>query len=503
MRAFRGWRIALASLGLMVGALSALPAQTASVADPGPGRAGRSLRDLLARPHRVIASRDSVLSFPRDSSITETLVIIGPARVTVASKVAGSIVVIGGDLFLHPGVAIEGDARAYGGGVYATMLGTVGGSVISERDFTFDVEQQGSEYRLVYRELAIEEFERFELPLRFGVRVPTYDRVNGLAIGWGPRINWARPRVSVEPIITYRSDLGVIDPEVRGRLDLSRVSSVSAIVGRTTLTNEGWIRGPYLNSFSLITGTDVRNYRRANRIDVRYERELEREWGVIIPMVGVVAERSRSAPPGVGATSGPWSLFGRNDGEEGMLRPNPPILPGTVSSVVAGGEIVWESEAMKVGGTALVEGAVGTPTDERFVQATVDFRVDFPAFRDHTFRFEAHGLTTVGKPAPPQRFSYLGGSGTLPTMDLLSMGGGQLVFLESRYSIPIERIAIPLLGSPTVSLRHMIGSAGPDHLPGFVNNVGIRLALSLLKADFTIDPESRDTDLSIGLSFGR
>jgi hypothetical protein len=499
----RSWRIAFASLLLAVCATPSLPAQTATVVDPGPGRAGRSLRDLLGRPHRVIASRDSVLSFKRDSVITETLVIVGPARVTVASKVAGSIVVIGGDLFLHPGVAIEGDARAYGGGVYATMLGTVGGSVISERDFTFDVEAEGSEYRLVYRELAIEEFERFELPLRFGVRVPTYDRVNGLSVGWGPRVNWARPRLSVEPVITYRSDLGDIDPDVRGRLDLSRVSAVTAAVGRTTLTNEGWIRGPYLNSFSLITGTDVRNYRRANRIDVRYERELEREWGVIIPMVGVLAERSRSVPPGNGATSGPWSLLKRNDSEEGMLRPNPPILPGTVSSVIGGGEVVWESEGVKVGGTALLEGAVGAPNDDRFGQVTVDFRIDFPTFRDHTFRFEAHGLTTFGEVAPPQRFSYLGGSGTLPTMDLLSMGGGQLVFLESRYTIPITQIAIPLLGSPTVSLRHMIGSAGVDKLPGFVNNVGVRLAMSLLKADFTIDPESRDTDFSIGLSFGR
>jgi hypothetical protein len=97
----------------------------------------------------------------------------------------------------------------------------------------------------------------------------------------------------------------------------------------------------------------------------------------------------------------------------------------------------------------------------------------------------------------------MGGSGTLPTVDLLTMGGDQVVFLESRYMIPIEAIALPVLGSPTVSLRHMMGAAGVDRLPGFVNNVGVRIAMSLVKADFTIDPESGDSKISVGLSFGR
>jgi hypothetical protein len=49
----------------------------------------------------------------------------------------------------------------------------------------------------------------------------------------------------------------------------------------------------------------------------------------------------------------------------------------------------------------------------------------------------------------------------------------------------------------------MIGAAGVERLPGFVNNVGIRVAMSLLKADFVIDPETREKDFSIGLTFAR
>jgi hypothetical protein len=122
---------------------------------------------------------------------------------------------------------------------------------------------------------------------------------------------------------------------------------------------------------------------------------------------------------------------------------------------------------------------------------------------NHKFRLEAHVLVTAGDVAPPQRFSYLGGSGTLPTADLLSMGGDQLLFLESRYTVPIERVTVKFLGSPSVAVRHMIGAAGVDRLPGFVNNFGVRLAISLLRADFIIDPETRDTDISVGVTFGR
>ena len=151
----------------------------------------------------------------------------------------------------------------------------------------------------------------------------------------------------------------------------------------------------------------------------------------------------------------------------------------------------------------LTETALETPDESRFTQATLEALVAFPTFRNHTFSFEAHAVHTFGDTAPPQRFAYLGGSGTLPTFDLLEFGGDRLLFFESRYAIPIERIQIPIVGSPVIMLRHMIGMAGVDSLPPFEQNIGVRLIVGLIKVDFTVDPVSRDSKVSAGLSLVR
>jgi hypothetical protein len=502
MKLRRALSIPIAAAAIV--AASPAGAQIITLADPGPRAASRDLREILARPYRVIVVTDSVLALPRDSVVTETIVIIGAPRVTVASTVRGSVVVVGGDLWLHPGVAIEQHALVFGGGVYATMLGTVAGRTVAYRDFTYDVAQVPGGYTFTYRALSVDPYEAFELPGAYGVRTPSYDRVNGLSLSFGPRFWLDSPRFSVEPIITYRSDLGAIDPEIRATMSLNRVSAADLIAGRTTLTNDAWIRGPFINSLtSLFTGRDVRNYRRADRAEIRYRRDLERDAGVITPWIGAQTERSWSVGPGVSATSGPWSLFGRKDDEEGMRRANPPVVRGRLTSAIAGANADLQFQDVTVTARPSIEAVLDAPGDSRFVQTTIDGRVRFPAFRNHRFQVEAHSLLTFGDSALPQRFSYLGGSGTLPTVRLLSMGGDQLLFFESMYTVPIEQVSVKFLGSPSVSVRHMIGSAGVDHLPGFVNNVGLRVSWSLLKADFVLDPETRDTDFSVGLSFAR
>ena len=487
-----------------VGAARRGDAQIITLADPGPRAASRELREVLSRPYQVIATGDTLLALPRDTTITGTIIVIGVPRVTVASTVQGSVVVIGGDLWLHPGVAISEHALAFGGGVYATMLGSVGGRTIAYRDFTYDVAQTTEGYSLTYRDVSVAEYAPIELPGVYGVRTPSYDRVNGLSLPFGPRFNFDSRRYSIDPIITWRTDLGEIDPEVRATMFLGRTSAVELTGGRTTLTNEGWIRGPFVNSLtSLFVGTDARNYRRADRAEIRYRRDLERDAGTITPFIGAQTERSWSVAPGPGATSGPWSLLKRTDDEEGMRRPNPPVVRGRLSSVIGGANADLQLQDVTVGIRSVMEATLDAPGGARFVQTTIDGKVGFPAVSNHRFQVEVHSIITIGDIAPPQRFSYLGGSGTLPTMRLLSMAGDELLFAESMYTIPVEQVSVRFLGSPSVSVRHMIGSAGVDHLPGFVNNLGLRLAWSLLKADFTIDPETSDTDFSIGFSFVR
>jgi len=493
-------------LGLVlasIGSATSAAAQTVTIVG-APRSAARELRDALSGPHRLVVGRDTLLAFPRDSAVTETIIIVGSPRVTLASKVQGSVIVVGGDLFLQPGVAVTGDAIAYGGGVYTTMLGSVGGRTAGYREFTFDVAQGPSGVTLTYRALALTEYKAFELPGAYGVRVPSYDRVNGVSLPFGPRFWLDSTRFSIEPIVTYRSDLGELDPEVRATMNIGRLSALNLTARRTTLTNDGWIRGSFINSLgSLFTGRDVRNYWRADRAELRYRFDLERESGVLTPYVGVATERAWSVPPGVGATSGPWSIFGRKDAEEGMRRPNPAVRRGRISSLFAGGGAQWQLDDVSMDATSLLEFAPTAPDDRRFAQATLGLKVRFPALKNHRFVSEAHSILTFGDTAPPQRFGYLGGSGTLPTRLLLSMGGDQLLFLESMYTVPIEQISVKFLGSPSVSLRHMIGAAGVDRLPGFVNNLGLRVSMSIFKVDYVIDPETSDTDFSFGLSFAR
>jgi hypothetical protein len=186
-----------------------------------------------------------------------------------------------------------------------------------------------------------------------------------------------------------------------------------------------------------------------------------------------------------------------------MRRPNPPITPGRITSALAGARLDWERQHVRFMTRVLTETSIETPDDSRFTQGTLDAQVGFPTFRNHTYSFEAHAVHTFGDRPPAQRFAYVGGSGTLPTFDLLQFGGDRLLFFESRYSIPIERIQIPLAGSPVIMLRHMIGMAGVDSLPPFEQNLGLRLRVGPIKVDFTVDPASGDSKISAGLSLVR
>lgn len=474
------------------------PQPTVVLRTQGRGRQGEILREVLARPYDVILV-DSVVHLPRDSTIPRTVLILG-GDATVASVVQGDVIVVDGDLFLHPGADISGRAVAIGGGVYPSSLARVAMGMESFRDVTYDV-SRGDDGRLMldWREISPLPIETLTFPLIFGLRIPTYTRVDGLAVPWGPRFQFDTGRIVIDPVITYRSDLGELDPSLTAHLGIGRLTTLEVRAARGTFTNDGWIQSDIANFISaLFAGRDYRNYWRADRGEALVQRRWERGATLVALEGGGRVERAWSVNAG-----GPWSMFGRNDVEDGMLRPNPAVRHGRISSALAGARFNWERQEVILTSRLLAEIVMDAPDDRRFTQATIDARVGFPAFRNHTFSLEAHAVHTFGDSAPPQRFAYLGGGGTLPTFDLLEFGGDRLVFLESRYAIPIERIQIPIVGSPVIMLRHMIGMAGVDSLPPFEQNLGVRLLVGPLKVDWTIEPVSRDSKMSVGLSLFR
>lgn len=485
-------------------AVASAGAQDVVIHDLGPGRAGRWLRSALAAPH-VIIRADSAhpAQLRRDTTYDRTVIVVGgPAE--VASTVHGSVIVVGGDLFLHPGVEISSRAVAIGGGVYETALGKVRGGSFSFREFTYRVTTLADgTLGLDFELTEVRDTRVVTLPGFFGVRVPTYDRSNGLSLSVGPTLSLDTARYEFDLLGVYRSQLGVVDPQVEARGRVGRRLTVAARAGRFTETNERWIYGDIANSLSTLGfGSDARNYYRADRADGRVSFVLEGTKSTVTISGGALAERGRSVRPDRGAIGGPWSFFGRHDRMR-MLRPNPRILAGTITSGLGGVTFQWADQSMTANAAADVEVPFSTPGGSRFIQTTLDATVGFPTFSTQSVEIESHALITAGDTAPPQRYSYLGGSGTLPTFDLLQFGGDELFFVEGRYIIPIDRIRIRYLGSPTLTLRYITGGAGVKKLPPLEQNVGLRLAISLLRMDYVVDPSSNRSQLSFGVSLFR
>jgi hypothetical protein len=435
---------------------------------------------------------------PRDSVFGTTLIILG-ADATVASQVHGDVIVIGGDLYLHPGADIDGNAVAIGGGYYDSTVGRVRGSRLSFPAETFDVSDSAGMIVLDYRRLEAERpVPLLALPGLFGLRIPTYDRVNGLSVPFGPAVTVAGGRLVVEPTATYRSDLGEVDPAVLVAATLGPRVRIELSARRTTLTNDAWIFSDLRNTISAFAaGRDARNYYRADRIDLAVRRSAHGGRLRFAPLLGVALEKGWSVGPGNGATSAPYSFFGRRDRVDGMLRLNPPIHDGRIGSGYGGGRLVYAEQDVDAALSLQAEVPFRTVGEREFVQSTLDARIEFPTFGDQSFRFDIHSVITAGDSTPRQRFAYLGGSGTLPTFDLLEFEGDQLFFAESRYTVPINAISLPFVGSPAVTLRHLIGSAGIDALPRFEQNLGLRLELFPLRLDFFIDPRTRETHFSV------
>lgn len=341
------------------------------------------------------------------------------------------------------------------------------------------------------------------LPLGIGFRLPAYTRVDGLVLPWGPRLELGDGKLEANAIVAYRSHLGTLDP----RFDVSlraRSNLWLEVEGeRGTFSNDKWIRGDLVNSAaSFFTGSDARNYFRADRYTARARLEIARGAMFFEPAVGLLTERARSLGSPVPPRSHPWSVFGRTS-EQGMRRPNPAIEKGRITSALAVLGFNYAREKLSFDGSSLLETAVEAPRGASFSQISTTLRGRFPALANHEFAFRARGLTTLGDTAPPQRHGYLGGAGTLNTLDLLEIGGDRLLFVEGIYSVPIGRVELPFVGSPVVGLRYAAGSAGIGRLPNFIQNVGVRVGVKFATLEYTYDPARRESAFSAGVSLSQ
>ena len=334
------------------------------------------------------------------------------------------------------------------------------------------------------------------LPLGVGFRIPSYDRVNGLSIPWGPEIQTRDGRFRGDIVVTYRTHLEKVDATGKAVLALTKADSLSVSGGRGTFSNDEWIRSNLVNSAAaFFVGSDARNYYRADRVNAELIHGITRDPWAVSLWAGGNYERDWSTGVSVPHDDAPWSLFNRKDPLK-MRRPNPKIIPGHIASGLAGTRGRYETPELKSKWDVKVEQAFDSPellADDggKFTQLTVDTKSSFPTFGMQSFNFQLHGV--VSSDAPPQRYAYLGGAGTLATVDLLALGGDQLLFVEGEYLFPLTRPLLPFVGAPVLSARYAAGSAGVDYLPRFIQNIGVGIGLKIVKIQYHIDPSYKKT----------
>lgn len=340
-----------------------------------------------------------------------------------------------------------------------------------------------------------------------GIAGLSYDRVSGVALPVGVNVTVPGLKLSATPLVTYRSQLGALDPGVSAQVTLGQTAAIELRAAHGVFTNDAWIRNDLVNSAEyLMFGEDTRNYFRATRGELLAKGFWHGGAWAAAPEAGVRIEQSSSVRAAGFPLGGPFTFLNKTDSLD-RLRPNVPVQGGAIQSALAGVRVDFDSAAIvthahlglelaRVGSTA-----DGTPVrDTRFAQATLDGSIRFPTFRNQSFRLYAHAVATSGGDTPRQRWAYLGGPGTLPTIDLLALGGDQLLFIDARYAIPLRRPVLPLVGSPVVELRETIGGAAFGRTPVMEQVSGVHLSVSYVYAEVLVDPVRRRPRVSAGIS---
>ena len=473
-------------------------AQQIVLREPGPERVAAIIRTTAERPHELRAGPGDLV-LPRDSTIPRNLLVLG-RRTYLSSHVEGDVVVVGGDLFLRTGSSIGGRAVAIGGGVYRSFLGTVGGPIESYRDDDYTIRASSSGYELEYAAKS-DRPPILQLAGIQGLLIPTYDRVLGYSQPVGALITLGDRAVELQPTVTYRSRLGEVDPRVELRIAPEKPVRLEADYGRGARTNDAWIYGDLLNSAAMLAfGNDTRNYFRRVGGTARLIGHVEKSTVTFEPWVGARTEKVRP----ITAAGNVFSFWGRDDLDEGA-RPNPLVQPGTITSGLAGGDLTYSAGQVTAKLRAEAEQSFTTPAfTSSFTQLTLHGSIEFPTFRDQRLSIAGHAVTTAGDSVPRARYAYLGRASTLPLLQLLELGGDELLFLDSEYSIPVNRLALPGVGPPTLFVTHYLGTAGVGSLPSLQQEIGVGVSVNLLRAALVFDASGDlPTLFSVGFSLPR
>jgi hypothetical protein len=483
--------LVLAALGAGPWAASGLRAQDVALAGDADLAVDRRLERLL-QTDPLVVTRDTAFS-PGDTIPRSVLVL--DARLVHEGVILGDLVMVEARGYIRPRGQVTGDVVNLAGGLYRSELARIGGRIENLPMAPYRVVREPD--RVVILAMGPGRFE----PDGFrGLQAPTYDRVNGLTLVWGaayrfPRVGRVQPRLHAQA--GWQTQRG--DPTYAVDFSLRRSANrVSVGHERAWDTNERWIRGDLLNSLLYLwDGQDLRDYHEVERSWVELSRDFVHDRGRLRATAAVRGQVEDATSLAAGT---PWFIIGSE------TRSNPSIDDGRTTSALGRLDVAWEGRRTLFDGGAEYEAARPWRGGAfRFDRLRTDGRFAMAALANHSVavRFMAQAPVS-GEPLPRQRWSFVGGSATLHTLEVAEFYGDHVVFVDTRYIIPLpERMALPILGAPRLHLLHVAGMAWTrDENRDLHQELGFELDLSLLYVRFVIVPDDPALrDLSVGLAW--
>jgi hypothetical protein len=446
------------------------------------------LHALLERDSLVVIATDTVLT--RTDTIVGTVLVLG-ATARIDGVIAGDLVLIDGNVFLRPTARVLGRVHNIGGGLYPSELAVVEGGIRSEPNAPYEVERLEDGTLLIR---GTTDRSAVLLEGLYGFSVPTYDRVDGVTVSFGAGL--LLPRIALaEPVLRVRADYRSRREKFTGGAELgvtrSRTSFVAG-VERTTLTNDRWLKNDIVNSISfLVLGDDYRDYYHADRAYAELRRFLARGNATVSAFLRGQIEDARSLSAG-----DPWTV-------RGTPRPENVLVEGErTTSALAGFDVEWSHPLHVMTADVAVELARRVLDGEHaFARFAIDGEWAMAALRDQTLELSFHfrGPLPGSSRAPTQRWTLLGGPGTLYTFDIAHFRGDRLAFLHTIYVIPLpRRLGMRVLGVPALDLIHSVGMAWTEGIaPGFEQNVGLRLRYNLFFVRVVTNPDNFRGDAEV------
>ncbi|WP_425155223.1 hypothetical protein [Candidatus Palauibacter sp.] len=481
------------ALGFAAALVLALPGpasgQQVRLAGEPRSEAQEALRSFLEANRFDLWVRDTVLA-RGDTVPGPVLLLEGTAR--IAGRIEGGIYVVDGDLFLRGGASVAGDVLVLGGGFYDSGLAEVAGVITYRPNEPLRVRPTEGGFEIISE---VEPEPAFELDGTWGVRLSTYDRVNGLSLPVGAlaRVSDApgRPELAVGGIwIPARGD---VDFRLHNSWHLGERVRLGLFATSAVVTNDGWIHPTWYNSLAhFVAGDDGRNYYDSREFGV------ELEWTSPEPAVWedtpnwrLILSGGRERAESLAARD-VTILFGGGADDEHRVHPNRLIFDGSLWFARAGFE--WSV----YGRNGRAEFGVGVEAgfeDEFEVDRTFVDSYDFLLVEGrvsvrrvtawgHAVDAFAIGRTDVAGHLPFQRYSTIGGLGTLPTMPLRGLWGARMVYGGAAYAVPI--VGDEALGGLDVFGRVSAGGVGA---PGedFDMNTSVEGGLAIRLWDFRLE----------------